>query len=149
MPVWGTVVAAAAKKLATSPAGRKVGQQAAATVAQAVGKAGTGRVGSARDARKQRALAYALARQVHGQLSKAVFIGSADEHWVVWKDGVPMAAFPSVEGDLAEKKELAHVTDADRFEPPPMEAEPGMSSSRDRLLKLPGRKTLGPTRRHE
>jgi hypothetical protein len=84
----------------------------------AVGKAGAGRLSGAQAARKQRQLAHKLARQVHGQLSKAVFIGSTEHHLVVWKDGVPMAAFPPVEGDLAERSELAHVTDADRFDPP-------------------------------
>lgn len=121
MPVWVPVAlaAAAAKKLALSPAGRKATQVAAAKVAGSVGKAGAGRVGGVQAARKQRTLAYKLARQVHGQLSEAVFIGSTEHHLVVWKDGTPMAAFPPVEGDLAEKSELAHVSDADRFDPPP------------------------------
>ena len=118
MPVWGLAAAAAAKKLAFSPAGRKVAQQAAGVVAKAVGKAGAGRAGTMQASRKQRGLAYKLARQLHGQLSLAVFIGSDQDHWVVWKDGVPLAAFPPVDGDLAEKSELAHVTDDDRFEPP-------------------------------
>jgi hypothetical protein len=138
MPAWG-LAAAAAKMLAMSPAGRKVAQQAAAGVARGVGKAGAGRVGSAQQVRKQRGLAYALARQVHGQLSRAVFIGSTDEHWVVWKDGVPMAAFPPVEGDLDKKQELAHVTDADRFEPPPAAATSKQGSLRDRLPTVRGR----------
>jgi hypothetical protein len=67
---------------------------------------------------KQRELAYTYARQVHGQLSKAVFVGSDSTHLVVWKDDVPLAAFPAVEGDLAERADLKHVTADDRFEPP-------------------------------
>lgn len=118
MPVWGPAAVIAAKKLALSPVGLKLAQQAAASAAKAARKAGAGRLGTAQAARKQRELAYKLARQVHGQLSEAVFIGSDQNHWVVWKDAVPLAAFPPVEGDLADKSELAHVTDADRFEPP-------------------------------
>ena len=109
MPIWGPAAAAAAKKIAASPASRKIAQQAAAVVAQRVSKDGASRFGSAQAARKQRALAESLARQVHGQLSRAVFIGSTDEHWVVWKDQLPLAAFPPVDGDVAAKPELAHV----------------------------------------
>src|SRR4051812_10832696 len=117
MPAWALATVAA--KVAANPMARKAAQQAAGAVAQAVGKTGAATLGKAQTARRQRALAHTLARQVHGQLSKAVFIGPPDEHWVVWKDGVPMAASPAVEGDLAEKRELVHVTDADRFAPPP------------------------------
>lgn len=67
--------------------------------------------------RKQRDLAYKLARQVHGQLSEAVFVESDSTHLVVWKDDVPLAAFPAVEGDLAKRAELKHVAADDRFEP--------------------------------
>lgn len=141
MPIWGPAAAAAAKKIAASPASRKIAQQAAAVVAQGVSKGGASRFGSAQAARKQRALAESLARQVHGQLSRAVFIGgSTDEHWVVWKDQLPLAAFPPVDGDLAAKPELAHVTDADRFEPPSTETDPDSSLLRGRLSKIAGRK---------
>lgn len=51
-----------------------------------------------------------------------------------------MAAFPPVEGDLADKRELAHVSDADRFEPPPPEPESEKRTFHDRLPKMPGRK---------
>jgi hypothetical protein len=119
MPLWGPAASAAAKKVVLSPTGIKVAQTAALKVAATVGKATSGRVGGAQAARKQRQFAHKLARQVHGQLSEAVFIGSSEHHLVVWKDGVAMAAFPPVEGDLAERSELAHVTDADRFDPRP------------------------------
>ena len=140
MPIWGPAAASAAMKIAASPASRKIAQQAAAVVAQRVSKGGASRFGSAQAARKQRALAESLARQVHGQLSRAVFIGSTDEHWVVWKDQLPLAAFPPVDGDLAAKPELAHVTDADRFEPPSTETDPDSSLLRGRLSKIAGRK---------
>ncbi len=102
-------------------------EAAAEAVANAVGQAGAGRVTRSQAARTQWILACKLARQVHGQLSEAVFIGSPHEHWVVWKDGVPIAAFPPVEGDLASKDELRHVTDEDRFDPPPA-TKPGRRS---------------------
>jgi hypothetical protein len=131
MPAWGLATVAA--KVAANPVARKAAQQAAGAVAQSVGKASAATVGKAQAARRQRALAHTLARQVHGQLSKAVFIGSADEHWVVWKNGAPMAAFPSVKGDLADKAELAHVTDSDRFEPPSADFASHKGTLRDRL----------------
>ena len=133
MPYW-TQAALAAKKLALSPVGRRAAQQAAAAVSRSVA-AGEGLPGLQwQDARRQRDLAHRLARQVHGQLSEAVFIGSRAKHLVVWKDGVPMAAFPPVEGDLARKAELRHVTDADRFEPTPARSP----SLRERLPRRPG-----------
>lgn len=118
MSAWGTIAATAAKRLADSPAGRKVAQEAAGAVSRAVASGGSGVAGKWQSARRQRDLATKLARQVRGQLSEAVFIGSTQAHWVVWKDGVPMAAFPPVEGDLTERVELQHVTDDDRFDPP-------------------------------
>jgi hypothetical protein len=53
-------------------------------------------------------------------VSEAILIGSPERtHWIVWRDGRPTAAFPHVEGDLAERDELQHVTDEDRVDPPP------------------------------
>lgn len=119
MAAWRRAAASAARTLAASPGGRRALEAAAGAVATAVGQAGAGSVTRSQAARTQWSLACKLARQVHGQLSEAVFIGSAQEHWVVWKDGIPLAAFPPVDGDLASKAELRHVTDDDRFEPPP------------------------------
>ena len=133
----GRAAAAAARTLAASPGGRKVIEAAAGAVATAVGQAGAGSVTRSQAARTQWTLACKLARQVHGQLSEAVFIGSTQEHWVVWKDGIPLAAFPPVEGDLASKPELRHVTDEDRFDPPPAAARGRGGSVADRL---PGRR---------
>ncbi len=127
--------ALAARKLAASPAGRRAVEAAAEAVANAVGQAGAGRVTRSQAARTQWILACKLARQVHGQLSEAVFIGSPHEHWVVWKDGVPLAAFPPVDGDLTEKAELRHVTDEDRFDPPPAQGQGGPASVAGRLAR--------------
>ena len=124
MASWSRAAATAARAVAASPAGRRFIEATASALASAVGEAGAGRVTRSQASRAQWTLATKLARQVHGQLSEAVFIGSAQEHWVVWKDGVPIAAFPPVDGDLASKDELRHVTDDDRFDPPPA-ARPG------------------------
>jgi hypothetical protein len=113
------MAAEAAKKAAASETGRKSMQRAAAGAAGLAAKAGGARYGRWRGDRKQRELAHTMARQVHGQLSEAVFVGSERSHLVVWKDDVPLAAFPPVDGDLAERPELMHVTAEDRFDPPP------------------------------
>jgi hypothetical protein len=68
-------------------------REAALAAGKLVGKAGGNRYGSWQSDRKQRELAYKLARQVHGQLSEAVFLRSDQAHLVVWKDNVPIAAF--------------------------------------------------------
>ena len=109
---------AAAKKAAQSEPGRKAIQEAAAAVGKIVGKSGGKTYGRWQTDRKQRELAYKLACQVHGQLSEAVFVGSDQTHLVVWKDDLPLAAFPAVEGGLVERSELKHVRPEDRFEPP-------------------------------
>jgi hypothetical protein len=139
MPTWTHAAASTAKKLVLSPTGRKVAQQAAAAASRRVASGDWSKVSQWQDARRQRDLAHRFARQVHGRLSEAVFLGSRQAHLVVWKDGVPLAAFPPVEGDLAEKAELRHVTEEDRFDPRPAQRTP----VRERLPRLPGRGSPG------
>ena len=119
MPAWTPFLIAAAKTAAKHP----VGQKAIGTVVAGAGTVVTGgvrtAVGKKQAAKKNRALAHSFARQVHGKLSTAIFIGSDTVHFVVWKDGDPLAAFPPVEGDLQERAELKHVQDVDLFDPPP------------------------------
>ncbi len=119
MSTQSNAAAEALKAAAKSKAGRKVIEQAAVAAGALIAKTGSDRGGRWRADRKMRELAYKLARQVHGQLSEAVFLDSDRSHLVVWKDDVPIAAFPPVEGDLAERPELKHVSPADRFDPPP------------------------------
>lgn len=119
MNPWAKVAAEAAKRAAQSKTGQKAIQQAAAAVGGLVAKGGGSKYGEWQGNRKQRELAYKLARQVHGQLSEAVFVGSDLTHLVVWKDEVPLASFPAIDGDLTERAELKHVTADDRFDPPP------------------------------
>ena len=49
-------------------------------------------------------LAIKLARQIRGRYSEDTIIGG-EPHHVVWKDGVPVEAFPPVE-DLELRPEL-------------------------------------------
>jgi hypothetical protein len=136
---WTRTAASTAKKLALSPTGRRVAQQAAAAASRRVASGDWSTVSRWQDARRQRDLAHRFARQVHGRLSEAVFLGSPEKHLVVWKDEVPLAAFPPVEGDLAAKPELRHVTEEDRFDPRPAQRPP----VRERLPRLPGRGRAG------
>lgn len=123
MNPWAKPAAEVAKKAAQSTAGRKAIQSAASAVGGLVAKGGSKKYGQWQGDRQQRELAHKLARQVHGQLSEAVFVGSDRTHLVVWKDDVPLAAFPAVDGDLAERPELKHVTAEDRFDPPAPKAK--------------------------
>ena len=54
--------------------------------------------------RADRLLAIRLARQIQGRYSEGTIIAGTP-HYVVWKDGVPLEAFPPVE-DLELRPEL-------------------------------------------
>jgi len=128
MPTWGHLAATAAKKVAGSHKARDLAMRTAAKGAVAVGKMGAKHLGRTNDARQQREpahenhsqreRAYTYAREVNGKLSEAVFAGSSEKHFVVWKLGEPVKAFPPVEGDLASKSELAGVTVVDTYYAP-------------------------------
>jgi hypothetical protein len=136
----GRAAALAARKLAASPAGRRAIEAAAEAVANAVGQAGAGGSPGRRPRARSGSWPASSPGRSTGQLSEAVFIGSPQEHWVVWKDGVPLAAFPPVDGDLASKAELRHVTDDDRFDPPPAPRGGRAAGLGDRLPR-PGRRS--------
>ena len=57
--------------------------------------------------------------QVLGKLAEVSLRGSAESHLVVWKDGAPFAAFPHVEGELADRSELQNIPEDLLYEPPP------------------------------
>ena len=61
--------------------------------------------------------AVKLARQIRGRFSEDTIIGG-EPHYVVWKDGVPVEAFPSVE-DLEVRPELRDFDDHLAKAPPP------------------------------
>jgi hypothetical protein len=68
-------------------------------------------------ARADRMLAVRLARQIQGRYSENTIIGGVP-HSVVWKDGVPVEAFPHVE-DLELRPELRDFDERLLKVPPP------------------------------
>ena len=130
MADWQSKAFAAVVAAAGTKAGQKAVQEAATKAVAAAARLGAGGAGKARDARRVRAdrevhrdRAIALARQVHGHLTESILIGSDHRHWIVWKEGVPIAAFPDVRGDLASRTELSHGEEADLKDPDDVAAE--------------------------
>jgi hypothetical protein len=72
--------------------------------------------------RADRLLAIRLARQIQGRWSENTIIGGKPHH-VVWKDGVPVEAFPPVE-DLELRPELRDFDRALLKIPPPERRRP-------------------------
>jgi hypothetical protein len=72
--------------------------------------------------RTDRVLAIRLARQIQGRWSENTIIGGKPHH-VVWKDGVPVEAFPPVE-DLELRPELRDFDRALQKVPPPERRRP-------------------------
>ena len=106
---------------------RRIAAPAALAAARHVGPIAQQRYGAWRDRRVYRDRALKLARQMGGRMSEDTIIGG-EPHFVVWKDGRPIEAFPHVE-DLAGRPELAGFDPAYAREP----AQP------PRRLRLPGR----------
>jgi hypothetical protein len=110
MPAWGVLttkgLAAVSKVVPVKP------------VVESAGKAAAEATARRRARRTQREHAERLARQVGGQLAEVSLRGSSETHVVVWKDGVPFASYPHVEGDLAERPELQNIPHELLFDPP-------------------------------
>jgi hypothetical protein len=70
--------------------------------------------------RADRDRAIKLARQIRGRWSEDTIIGG-EPHHVVWKDGVPIQAFPAVE-DLELRPELRDFDERLAKDPPPERA---------------------------
>jgi hypothetical protein len=96
-----TAVQAAARNRAV----RGVVVSAGAAAARHLGPIAQQRYGEWRDRRVYRDRAVKLARQIGGTLSEDTII-RGEPHFVVWKDGKPVQAFPHVE-DLASRPELS------------------------------------------
>jgi hypothetical protein len=111
MPAWGPLalkgLAAASKVVPVKPI--------VDNVAKSAGQARTRR----QALRREREHAERLARQVGGKLAEVSLRGSPELHLVVWKDGVPFAAFPHVEGELAGRPELQDIPEELLYDPPP------------------------------
>ncbi len=101
----GRSITAMAKAAMRNKAVRGVAVSAGVAAARRVGPIAQDRYGVWRDRRVYRDRAVKLARQIGGQYSEDTIIGG-EPHFVVWKDGTPVEAFPHVE-DLAARPELA------------------------------------------
>ena len=96
--------AAAARALASNRAVRAAAAAAAAKLASNAEPALRERYDRWSGSRSGRLLAIRLARQIQGRYSEGTIIAGKPHH-VVWKDGVPLEAFPPVE-DLELRPEL-------------------------------------------
>ena len=94
----------AARKAASNKTVRRLAAPAALAAAKHVGPIAQQRYGEWRDRRVYRDRAVKLARQMGGQVSEDTII-AGEPHFVVWKDGKPVQAFPHVD-DLAARPEL-------------------------------------------
>jgi hypothetical protein len=97
-------ITAAAKAAARNKTVRRLAAPAALAAAKHAGPIAQQRYGEWRDRRVFRDRAVKLARQIDGRLSEDTII-AGEPHYVVWKDGRPVQAFPPVE-DLAARPEL-------------------------------------------
>lgn len=96
--------AAAARALASNRAVRAAAAATAAKLASNAEPAMRERYDRWSGSRSGRLLAIRLARQIQGRYSEGTIIAGKPHH-VVWKDGVPLEAFPPVE-DLELRPEL-------------------------------------------
>jgi hypothetical protein len=100
----GKSIAAAARAVARNKAVQGAAAAAAAKLASNAEPALRERYDRWSGGRSGRLLAIRLARQIQGRYSEGTIIGGKPHH-VVWKDGVPLEAFPPVE-DLELRPEL-------------------------------------------
>ena len=110
-------IAAAAWALARNNAVRGVAATAAARAAARAEPVLRERYERWRGARDGRDRAIKLARQIRGRWSADTII-AGDPHYVVWKDGVPVEAFPPV-ADLELRPELRDFEERLMRVPPP------------------------------
>ena len=114
----GRSIAAAARAAARNKTVQGVAATAGAAAAKRVAPVVQERYGAWRDRRTHRDRATKLARQMGGRVSEDTIIDGRP-HFVVWKDGRPVQAFPAVE-DLAARPELVGFDDRLAREPPPL-----------------------------
>jgi hypothetical protein len=100
----GKSIATAARAVARNKAVQGAAAAAAAKLASNAEPALRERYERWSGGRSGRMLAIRLARQIQGRYSEGTIIGGKP-HYVVWKDGVPLEAFPPVE-DLELRPEL-------------------------------------------
>src|SRR5688500_16981874 len=114
----GRSIAAAARAAARNKTVRGLAVTAGAAAAQQVGPMAMDRYAAWRDRRIDRDRATKLARQMGGRVSEDTIIAGRP-HFVVWKYGRPVQAFPEVD-DLAGRPELVGFDDRLARVPPPV-----------------------------
>lgn len=113
----GRAIAAAARAAARNKAVRGIATTAGAAAAKKLAPIAQERYATWRDRRVDRERAIHLARQMKGRYSENTIIDGRP-HFVVWKDGTPVAAFPHVD-DLRSRPELQGFDEALAHHPPP------------------------------
>lgn len=114
----GDAIVRAGKAAAQNRVIRSVAASAAAAAAARAGPILTDRYDKWSTRRRDRDRAIKLARQIRGRVSADTIIGG-EPHFVVWKDGRAVEAFPAVP-DLAARPELRDFDPALAHEPPPL-----------------------------
>lgn len=114
----GRAIAQAARAAARNKAVQGVAASAAAAAAGRMEPALRQRYDRWRDRRLDRDRAVKLARQIRGRYSEDTIIGG-EPHFVVWKDGVAVEAFPPV-ADLEARPELGDFDERLALAPPPV-----------------------------
>jgi hypothetical protein len=111
-----TAIAAAARAAARNKVVQGIAASAGAAAAKHVGPIAQQRYGTWRDRRVDRDRAIKLARQTKGRYSQDTII-DGEPHFVVWKHGKPVQAFPPVD-ELATRPELQDFDERLAREPP-------------------------------
>jgi hypothetical protein len=112
-----SAIAAAARAAARNKALRGIALSAGAAAAKRASPIAQQRYASWRDRRFDKDRAIKLARQIQGRYSSDTII-DGQSHFVVWKDGKPIQAFPHKE-DLGNRPELQGFDHRLAREPPP------------------------------
>jgi hypothetical protein len=112
-----SAIAAAARAAARNKAVRGIALSAGAAAAKHASPIAQQRYATWRDRRIDKDRAIKLARQIQGRYSQDTII-DGQPHFVVWKDGKPIQAFPHKE-DLSNRPELQGFDPRLAHEPPP------------------------------
>ena len=110
-------IATAARTAAKNKTVRRVAMTAGVAAAKRGGPIVQARYAAWRDRRVDSDRAIKLARQLGGRYSEDTIIGGTP-HYVVWKDGNPVEAFPPVD-DLPNRPELQGFDESLAVEPKP------------------------------
>jgi hypothetical protein len=118
----GRTIASAARAAAKNKTVRRVAMTAGVAAARRGGPVVQARYAAWRDRRVDRDRAVKLARQLNASYSTDTIIDGRP-HYVVWKDGKPVEAFPHVD-DLATRPELQGFDQNLAVEPKPPRRRP-------------------------